>query len=106
MPKARPGLKWLAVYSARTGALLHTLAPWVWHWPSPPGRGGYPTQTVVWSNRTGSQLIMLQPRHDLNILGALTATTFTPSASKLLPQRPAGYRELQYALRTSSQTTW
>ncbi|HXZ70034.1 MAG TPA: hypothetical protein VEH31_04060, partial [Streptosporangiaceae bacterium] len=96
----------LAVYSARTRALLHTLAPWVWPSTTPPGRGGWPKQTVVWSNRTGSQLIMLQPRDQLNMLGVWTANTFTQTRSKLLPQHPPGYQELQYALRIAPQMTW
>ncbi|MDR0346663.1 MAG: hypothetical protein LBI49_26810 [Nocardiopsaceae bacterium] len=96
----------LAVYSARTGALLRSLAPWVWRWTYRPGRGGSPQQTVAWSDRTGSRLIVLQPRHDLNVLGALTGSGFSGAGGTLLPQRPAGYRELQYALRVAPQMTW
>jgi hypothetical protein len=94
----------LAVYSARTGALLTTLAPWVWRnlFPPVPGRGGAPEQTVAWSNRTGSQLIVLQPRDELNILGVLTGNTFTPAGGNLIPQQPAAYQELQYALRIAA----
>jgi hypothetical protein len=102
----RPSTGELAVYSARTGALLHTLAPWVWRWPSPPGRGGNPQPTVAWSNRTGSQLIMLQPRDDLNILVVLVKSTFTQARNGLLPPRPSAYQELQYALRIAPQITW
>jgi hypothetical protein len=101
-----PSTGQLAAYSARTGALLRTLAPWVWRWPSPPGRGGNPNQTIAWSNRSGSQLIILQPRDDLNILGTLTRNTFTQTASKLLPQQPQGYQELQYALRIAPLMAW
>jgi hypothetical protein len=101
-----PSTGQLAAYSARTGALLRTLAPWVWRWPSPPGRGGNPNQTIAWSNRSGSQLIILQPRDDLNILGVLTKNTFTQTARKLLPQQPSGYQALQYALRIAPQMTW
>lgn len=91
----------LAVYSARTGALLSTLAPWMWLnlSPSAPGRGGAPEQTVAWSNRTGSQLIVLQPSDELNILGVLTGSTFTQAGGKLIPRQPAAYQELQHALR-------
>jgi len=102
----RPWTGELAVYSARTGALLRTLAPWVWRWPSPPGRGGNPQQTVAWSNRTGSQFIILQPRDDLNILSVLNRNTFTQARSKLLPRQPSAYQELQYALRIAPQMTW
>jgi len=101
----------LAVYSAHTGALLNTLAPWMWSNLSAPapGRGGSPEQTVAWSNRTGSQLIVLQPRDDLNILGVLTGNTFTQAGGKLIPRQPAAYQELQYALRIAAQmkiTSW
>jgi hypothetical protein len=102
----RPWTGELAVYSRRTGAPLRTLAPWVWRWPSPPGRGGDPKQAVAWSNRTGSQLIVLQPRDDLNILGVLTRNTFMQAGSKRLPQQPSAYRELEYALRIAPQMTW
>jgi hypothetical protein len=97
----------LAVYSARTGALLRTLAPW--RWPgrsSPPGRGGFPRPQVAWSNVSGSQLIVLQPRDQLNVLGVLSNGSFADMGGAMLPGAAAGYRELQYALRSSSQMTW
>lgn len=96
----------LAVYSARTGALLHTMSAWEWRWPSPPVHGGFPLQPVAWTNRTGTQLVTLQPRDDLNHLGALTANTFGQAGSSLLPPYPAGYQQLQYALRATDQMTW
>jgi len=96
----------LAVYSARTGALLSPVAPWAWRWPSPPGRGGNPDQTVAWSDRTGSQLIILQPRGDLNILAAVAGNTVTQAGAKVLPLQPSGYQELQYALRIAPQMAW
>ena len=97
----------LAVYSAHTGALLHTLA--AWQWPggsSPPGRGGSPRPQVAWSNVTGGQLIVLQPRDQLNVLGVLSNGSFAGMGGAMLPGSAAGYRELQYALRSSSQMTW
>jgi hypothetical protein len=97
----------LAVYSARTGALLRTLAPW--RWPggsSPPGRGGFPRQQVAWSNVSGNQLIVLQPRSELNVLGVLSNGSFAGMGGAMLPGSAAGYRELQYALRIGSQMTW
>jgi hypothetical protein len=97
----------LAVYSTHTGALLHTLAPW--RWPggySAPGRGGFPKQQVAWSNVSGSQLIVLQPRNQLNVLGVLSDGSFAGMGGAMLPGSAAGYRELQYALRSSSQMTW
>ena len=94
------------MYSARTGALLSPVAPWAWRWPSPPGRGGNPDQTVAWSDRTGSQLIILQPRGDLNILAAVAGNTVTQAGAKVLPLQPSGYQELQYALRIAPQMAW
>jgi hypothetical protein len=97
----------LAMYSARTGALLRTLAPW--RWPggsSPPGRGGSPRPQVAWSNVTGSQLIVLQPRNELNVLGVLSNGSFAGMGGAMLPGSAAGYRELQYALRSGSQLAW
>jgi hypothetical protein len=97
----------LAVYSARTGALLHTLA--AWRWPggtSPPGRGGFPRPQVAWSSVSGGQLIVLQPRNQLNVLGVLSNGSFAGMGAAMLPGSAAGYRELQYALRSSSQMTW
>jgi hypothetical protein len=97
----------LAVYSAHTGKLLRTLAPW--RWPggfTTPGHGGFPGQQVAWSNVSGGQLIVLQPRDQLNVLGVLSNGSFAGMGSAMLPGSAAGYRELQYALRSSSQMTW
>jgi hypothetical protein len=96
----------LAVYSAQTGALLRTQGSFVWPWKIPPGKGGDPRQTVAWSNRTGSQLIVLQPRDRLNVLGVLTGNSFGSPASKLLPRQPAGYQQLQYSLRIANIMAW
>ena len=95
------------MYSARTGALLRALAPW--RWPggsSPPGRGGSPRQQVAWSSVSGSQLIVLQPRDQLKVLGVLSNGSFAGLGGAMLPGSAAGYRELQYALRSGSQMTW
>jgi hypothetical protein len=96
------------VYSTGSGALLRTTGRWRWpgDWPSRPGRGGFPRPTVAWSNGSGSQLIVLQPRDSLNVLGVATGDTFTQAGGNVLAQQPAGYQELQYALRTSSQVAW
>jgi hypothetical protein len=97
----------LAVYSARTGSLLRTLAAWQWPGVSiPPGRGGYPRPQVAWSNVTGSQLIVLQPRNKLNVLGVLSNGSFAGMGGAMLPGSAAGYRELQDALRSGFQMTW
>jgi len=77
----------------------------VWRWPSPPGRGGLPAQTVAWSSPSGNRLVLLQPRADLNILGLLTGTTFRQAGRGILPQPPPAYQKLQYALRTGP-VTW
>jgi hypothetical protein len=71
-----------------------------------PAKVASPHKLPLGLTAPGSQRIILQPRHDLNILGVLTGNTFTPSGSKLLPQQPSGYLELQHALRTSGQMAW
>jgi hypothetical protein len=95
----------LSVYSARTGALLQRLAPWKWDGlDRRPAHGGFPRELIAWSSLSGSQLILLHPVDDLNILGVLTGRRFSP-AGALLPQA-AGYQELEYALRTAGQVAW
>jgi len=71
-----------------------------------PGRGGAPQEQVAWSNPSGSQLIVLQPRNQLNVLGVLSNGSFAGMGGAMLPGSAAGYRELQNALRLSSQMTW
>ena len=96
----------LSVYSARTGALLRRLAPWKWNEnDNRPAHGGGPKEQLAWSNPSGSQLIVLHPVDDLNILGSLTGRTFR-TAGAPLPRQAAGYRELQNALRTGTQLVW
>jgi hypothetical protein len=96
----------LSVYSAWTGALLQRLAPWKWNENDRrPGHGGGPQEQLAWSNPSGSQLIVLHPVDDRNILGSLTGGTFR-TAGAPLPRQPAGYQELQNALRTGTQLAW
>jgi hypothetical protein len=95
----------LSVYSARAGALIQRLDPWKWNENDRRGHGGFPKEQLAWSNPSGSQFIVLHPANDLNILGSLTAGTFR-TAGAPLPRQPAGYQELQYALRTGSQVAW
>jgi len=96
----------LSVYSARTGALLQRLAPWKWNNnDNRPAHGGGPKEQLAWSNPSGSQFIVLHPVDDLNILGSLTGGTFR-TAGAPLPRQPAGYQELQNALRTGTQLAW
>jgi hypothetical protein len=90
----------LAVYSARTGALLATLAPWK------SARPGYYEQFVVWSNFPGTQLIVLQPHNRRYALGVLTANTFTSAGTALLPRAPPAYRSLENAIADSPGMTW
>ena len=64
------------VYSARTGALLRVVARWQQH-----GRGfilNRARQTVVWSNASGSRLIVEMPRRNISEVGFLTGEKFTP----------------------------
>jgi hypothetical protein len=67
----------LGVYSARTGTLLQVIGRW--HL-----RGGNPgsltnaRQSVVWSNLSGSRLIVGMPRGTHNEVGFLTGDTFRP----------------------------
>jgi hypothetical protein len=68
----------LGVYSARTGALLAITGRWQRN-----GRGllsNRARQTVVWSNPSGSRLIVEMPHGNLNEVGILTADKFTPLA--------------------------
>jgi hypothetical protein len=95
----------LSVYSARTGALLQQLAQWIWNGADHrPGHGGTPRELIAWSNYSGSQLILLHPAGELNVLGVLAGHRFSQARAPL-PQA-SGYRELDYALRTASQVAW
>ena len=55
---------------------------------------------MAWSNVSGGQLIVLQPRSKLNVLGVLSNGSFAGRGGAMLPGSAAGYRELQYALRS------
>jgi hypothetical protein len=73
----------LGVYSARTGALLAVTGRWQRH-----GRGPLldrARQTVLWSNRSGTRLIVEMPRGKLNQVGILTGDKFMPLAHVALP---------------------
>jgi hypothetical protein len=68
----------LGVYSARTGALLGVTGRWQRH-----GRSlqfNMARQAVLWSNPSGSRLIVETPRRTLNEVGTLTGDKFTPLA--------------------------
>jgi hypothetical protein len=95
----------LSVYSARTGTLIQRLAPWRWNNNDKrPGHGGSPREQLAWSSPSGNQLILLHPRDDLNTLGSLTGGKFRAAGAPL--PGPAGYQELQAALRTAGQVAW
>ncbi len=95
----------LAVYSARTGALLRTVGRWVWRYPSPPGRGGEPDQILAWSDPSGAQFVVLQPGGDLNTLAVLAGGS-APANDKLLPQQSGAATALQDVLRSASRMVW
>ena len=69
------------MYSARTGALLGSRDV------AAARRGpllNRARQTVLWSNPSGSRLIVEMPRGNRNEVGTLTADTFTPLAQVAL----------------------
>ena len=99
-----------AVYSTRSGALIRTLAPWTWTGIQPSRGNPFPGPAVAWSDPTGSQLVVLQPRDGLNRLAVLTGGRVVLTGSDLLPSQPAAYAELQGALKdfagVPSPMTW
>jgi len=67
----------IGVYSARTGTLLQVIGRWQRHGH----RLGIlfnARQSVVWSNPSGSRLIVAMPRGKLNKVGILTGDKFRP----------------------------
>jgi hypothetical protein len=84
---ARPGTSTesgaLGVYSARTGTLLQVIGRWQQHGRSPRFFNNA-RQAVVWSNPSGSRLIVEMPRGKLNEVGTLTGDKFTPLADVAL----------------------
>jgi hypothetical protein len=73
----------VAVYSARTGTLLGVIGRWQRH-----GRGvifNRARETVVWSNPSGSRLIVEMPRGKLSEVGILTGDKFTSLTHVALP---------------------
>ena len=91
-----------AVYSARTGTLLRTLAPWTWSGSQRLRGNPFPTPEVAWSDLSGSQLLVLQPRGGVNRLGVLTGGSVVLTGSDLLPSPPGAYAELQGALQDAA----
>jgi len=81
--------------------MLQRLAPWKWRGFHP---GGIPSQQIALSSPSGDQLILMYPQHGLTTLGVLTGRGFRTTGAPL--PGPAGYQELQNALRTASQMAW
>ena len=90
------------MYSARTGALLGTRARWTWSGARALGPRRFPDPVVAWSDFSGRQLLVVQPRDGINRLGVLTGSTVVLTGSDLLPSQPEGYAELQNALQQAS----
>ncbi len=92
-----------AVYSARTGALIRTRGAWTWTGIGRPGPSGrFPRPGVAWSDRSGGQLLVIQPRDGINRLGVLTGNTVVLTGNALLPSHAEGYTQLQNALQGAS----
>jgi hypothetical protein len=71
----------LGVYSARTGTLLQVIGRWQQHGPAP-RLLSHARQAVVWSNPSGSRLIVEMPRGKLNQVGILTGDKFGAPADR------------------------
>jgi hypothetical protein len=67
----------LDVFSPRTGALLRTEARWHRHLSRNAGIGGGFTQAVIWSDFSGSRLIVETPHGKTNEIGFLAGSSFT-----------------------------
>jgi hypothetical protein len=91
-----------AVYSARTGALVRTLAPWTWSQTRPAAGNRFPAPAVAWSDPSGSELLVLLPRDGLNRLAVLTGGQVVLTGGGLLPGSPGAHASLQNALQGAS----
>jgi len=99
-----------AVYSARTGALIRTLARWTWTKDQARAGNQIPAPAVAWSDLSGSRLLVIQPRDGVNRLGVLTGGRVVLTGNDLLPRQPEAYARLQAALPyiagVPSHMTW
>jgi hypothetical protein len=68
----------LGVFSPRTGALLRTEARWHRHLGQNDRIGAGFTQAVLWSNFSGSRLVVETPHGNANGIGFLSGGRFTP----------------------------
>jgi hypothetical protein len=93
----------LSVYSARTGTMLQQRGPWTWH-GTRLGRGRFPRPMIALSSLSGSQLILLYPRHNENTLSVLTGGSLRSTGSPL--PKGAGYQDLEDALSTADNLAW
>ena len=60
----------------------------------------------MWSDFSGRQLVVFQPRAELDVLGVLCGTEFAQAGSSLLLQQASGYLQLQGAQRSAGQVAW
>jgi hypothetical protein len=88
-----------AVYSARTGMLIRSLAPWTWNQIRPVAGNRFPAPAVAWSDPAGSQLLVLLPHDGVNRLAVLTGGKVVLAGSGLLPAGAAAYASLQGAVQ-------
>ena len=88
-----------AVYSARTGALIESLAPWTWSQSSPAAGNRRPAPAVAWSDPSGGELLVLLPRGGLNRLAVLAGGQVVLTGGGLLPGPSGAYTSLQNALQ-------
>jgi len=88
-----------AVFSARTGALVRTLASWTWSQTRPAAGNRFPAPAVAWSDPSGSEFLVLLPRDGLNRLAVLTGGQAVLAGGGLLPGSPGAYASLQSALQ-------
>jgi hypothetical protein len=87
------------VYSARTGALIESLAPWTWSQSSPAAGNRRPAPAVAWSDPSGGELLVLLPRGGLNRLAVLAGGQVVLTGGGLLPGSSGAYVSLQNALQ-------
>jgi hypothetical protein len=89
-----PANGFVAVYSARTGALLRAAGGWTWH------RNGGAQQVVLWSSPSGDRLLVLQPRPSGVTLGVLAGGSFRLTGAPL-PRLHSAYQAMRNALVSS-----
>ena len=91
-----------AVYSARTGTLVRTLAPWTWDQARPAAGSRFPAPAVAWSDPSGSELLVMLPRDGQNRLAVLAGGQVVLAGGGLLPGSPGARAALQDALQGAS----